>query len=85
MSIPELRVRIYDIDWTLATPGPLDNSTLRKVPVLRIYGDSSAGLKTCVHVHQVYPYFYVEYKGQLDAASGEWVFMSAGEETPETE
>jgi DNA polymerase zeta len=68
---PKLRVRIYDIDWILASPGPLDNSNLRRVPVLRIYGDSSAGLKTCVHVHQVYPYFYVEYPGKLDADSGE--------------
>lgn len=71
MSSANLKVRIYDIDWTLAAPGPLDNSTLRKVPVLRVFGDSSAGLKTCVHVHQVYPYFYVEYPGQVDAKSGQ--------------
>ncbi|KAI0365248.1 hypothetical protein BV20DRAFT_1039013 [Pilatotrama ljubarskyi] len=58
---PPLRVRINQIDYTVAPPGPLDNSSLHRVPVIRIYGDSSLGLKTCVHVHQVYPYFFVEY------------------------
>ncbi|KAI0669901.1 hypothetical protein C8Q78DRAFT_976102 [Trametes maxima] len=58
---PTLRVRINQIDYTVAPPGPLDNSSLYRVPVIRIYGDSSVGLKTCVHIHQVYPYFFVEY------------------------
>ncbi|KAI0651854.1 hypothetical protein C8Q79DRAFT_935176 [Trametes meyenii] len=58
---PTLRVRINQIDYTVTPPGPLDNSSLYRVPVIRIYGDSSAGLKTCVHIHQVYPYFFVEY------------------------
>ncbi|KAI0361627.1 hypothetical protein OH77DRAFT_1546215 [Trametes cingulata] len=58
---PSLRVRINQIDYTVAPPGPLDNSSLHRVPVIRIYGDSFLGLKTCVHVHQVYPYFFVEY------------------------
>lgn len=30
-----------------------------KVPVLRIFGVSSDGKKACLHIHQVYPYFYI--------------------------
>ncbi|KAI9063064.1 hypothetical protein FKP32DRAFT_1593035 [Trametes sanguinea] len=62
---PSLRVKINQIDFTVAPPGLLDNSSLHRVPVIRIYGDSSVGLKTCVHIHQVYPYFFVEYLGKM--------------------
>ncbi|KAG2159871.1 uncharacterized protein EDB93DRAFT_1112357, partial [Suillus bovinus] len=60
-----LRVLINQIDYTVASPGPLDNTSLPRVPVIRIYGASSTGKKACVHVHQVYPYFFVEYGGKL--------------------
>ncbi|KAJ3750399.1 hypothetical protein DFH05DRAFT_73135 [Lentinula detonsa] len=66
-SIANLRVRVNQIDYTLAPPGPLDNSTLPLVPILRIYGPSEKGTKACVHIHQVYPYFFVEYSGVLKA------------------
>ncbi|TFK89962.1 hypothetical protein K466DRAFT_574493 [Polyporus arcularius HHB13444] len=65
-QIPSLRVRINQIDYTVVPPGPLDNSILPRVPVIRIYGDSSLGLKTCLHIHQVYPYFFVEYLGKMN-------------------
>ncbi|KAK3840796.1 MAG: DNA polymerase zeta subunit [Linnemannia gamsii] len=61
----------------MAPPGPLDLQTcqflpphipVQKVPVIRIYGANEAGQKTCVHIHQVYPYFYVQYKGSLEPA-----------------
>ncbi|RDB28579.1 DNA polymerase zeta catalytic subunit [Hypsizygus marmoreus] len=65
---PSLRVQINQIDYALVPPGPLDNSSLPRVPVIRIYGPSSVGKKTCLHVHQVYPYFYVEYNGKLTAS-----------------
>ncbi|KAI0724555.1 hypothetical protein C8T65DRAFT_704388 [Cerioporus squamosus] len=65
-QIPSLRVRINQIDYTVVPPGPLDNSTLHRVPVIRIYGDSSLGMKTCLHIHQVYPYFFVEYLGKMN-------------------
>lgn len=75
MSIkePNLRVRINQIDWTVEPAGPLDNTALSKVPVIRIYGESSVGKKACLHVHQVYPYFFVEYLGQMDPNDGESV------------
>ncbi|KAK7058956.1 DNA polymerase zeta [Paramarasmius palmivorus] len=62
------RVQINQIDYYLAPPGPLDKSSLPLAPVLRIYGPSSDGRKACLHVHQVYPYFYVEYPGKPVAA-----------------
>ncbi|PCH36835.1 DNA/RNA polymerase [Wolfiporia cocos MD-104 SS10] len=63
---PSLRVRVNQLDYTLAQPGPLDNCSLPRVPAIRIYGESSVGKKACVHVHQVYPYFFVEYSGKID-------------------
>ncbi|KAF5370238.1 hypothetical protein D9615_010070 [Tricholomella constricta] len=64
---PSLRVQITQIDHTLIQPGSLDNSSLPRVPVIRIYGTSSIGKTTCLHVHQVYPYFFIEYNGTLNA------------------
>ncbi|KAJ7900356.1 hypothetical protein B0H14DRAFT_3104499 [Mycena olivaceomarginata] len=71
-----LQVQINQIDHYLAPPGPLDNSDLRAVPVLRIYGSSSDGTKSCVHVHQVYPYFLVEYDGKIRLRSGRFPKVS---------
>ncbi|KIO08270.1 hypothetical protein M404DRAFT_22870 [Pisolithus tinctorius Marx 270] len=56
---------INQIDYTICPPGPLDNSALPRVPVIRIYGTSSAGEKACVHIHQVYPYFFIEYTKEM--------------------
>lgn len=59
----------------MTEPGPLDDPgnaqgiPARRVPVLRIFGDSSLGQKACVHIHQVWPYFYVEYLGPLNPDS----------------
>lgn len=75
-NVPKLRVRINQIDYTLITPGDLDNSSLPRVPVLRIYGSSSVGRNACVHVHQVYPYFFVEYTGKIDPSHGAYILTS---------
>ncbi|KAJ3575642.1 hypothetical protein NP233_g970 [Leucocoprinus birnbaumii] len=61
---------IHQIDYTLITPGVLDRSRYPRVPVIRIYGQSSIGLRTCLHVHQVYPYCYIEYSGKLHPRHG---------------
>ncbi|KAF8629703.1 hypothetical protein AX15_003320 [Amanita polypyramis BW_CC] len=63
---PQLHVQINQIDYTLEPPGQLDNVDLPRVPIIRIYGASSFGEIACVHIHQVYPYFYVDYLGRLD-------------------
>ena len=70
MEQPTLRVLINQIDYTISPPGTLDNTTLSRVPVIRIYGASSTGHKACVHVHQVYPYFFIEYGGKLSPDNG---------------
>lgn len=72
-----LSVLINQIDHILAPPGPLDNASLPRVPVVRIYGASSTGEKACVHVHQVYPYFFVEYPGNMTPDHGKPVCSSA--------
>ncbi|KAK2461909.1 hypothetical protein APHAL10511_006372 [Amanita phalloides] len=63
---PQLCVQINQIDYTLESPGEFDDVDLPLVPIIRIYGPSSLEETACVHVHQVYPYFYVEYLDKLD-------------------
>jgi DNA polymerase zeta len=68
-----LRVQLNQIDYTVSSPGFLDNSTLPLVPIIRIYGASSTGKTACVHVHQTYPYFFVEYLDSMKPDSGQYV------------
>jgi len=72
---PTLRVQINQIDHTLSPSGFLDNTLLPRVPVIRIYGASSTGETACVHIHQVYPYFFVEYTGNLSPDEGQSEFI----------
>ncbi|XP_063402916.1 DNA polymerase zeta catalytic subunit-like [Mytilus trossulus] len=51
--IPELDVRYSD----------LTQSEIWRVPVIRVYGSTPSGQKTCMHVHGVFPYLYVPYDG----------------------
>lgn len=67
---PTLRVRITQIDYNVQPSGALDNTLLPRVPIIRIYGQSSLGVKTCLHVHQVYPYFFLEYAGKMAPEHG---------------
>ncbi|KAH6762547.1 recovery protein 3 [Perilla frutescens var. hirtella] len=60
-------VRIVSIDYHMAPPIPgfdisyssFHGGKVNEVPVIRIYGSTPAGQKTCLHVHQVLPYLYV--------------------------
>ncbi|KAI3448610.1 hypothetical protein Pfo_005275 [Paulownia fortunei] len=60
-------VRIVSIDYYMAPPIPgLDISystfhggKVNEVPVIRIYGSTPAGQKTCLHIHRVLPYLYI--------------------------
>ncbi|KDD76256.1 hypothetical protein H632_c296p0, partial [Helicosporidium sp. ATCC 50920] len=69
----EFRMRLAFIDHYLATPLPgidatwssLHGSPCRKVPVIRIFGAIPSGHTACIHVHQVFPYFYVPYYDDL--------------------
>ncbi|XP_069463876.1 DNA polymerase zeta catalytic subunit [Ambystoma mexicanum] len=66
-------VRIVTADYYLAKPlSGLDvcrprgseEAAGRRVPVVRIFGATPAGQKTCLHLHGVFPYIYVPYDGQ---------------------
>lgn len=70
MTTPIIKVRIINADYAVQPRGEFDNTSLSKVPVIRIFGLASNGHKTCVHIHQVYPYFYVEYKGSMKPEAG---------------
>ncbi|XP_015756079.1 PREDICTED: DNA polymerase zeta catalytic subunit-like [Acropora digitifera] len=64
-------VRIVNSDFYTAAPienldvckSQFRECTIDKVPVIRVYGATPAGQKTCVHVHGVFPYIYVPYDG----------------------
>ena len=75
---PRIRVRINQIDSVVLPTGALDNTGLGRAPVIRIYGDSSIGKKTCLYVHQVCPYTFVEYAGKLEPERGELPLSSVG-------
>lgn len=59
--------RIVSIEYYISPPTKeLDvcyssfcSSAVDKVPVVRIFGSTPAGQKTCLHVHGVFPYLYV--------------------------
>ncbi|RUP45362.1 hypothetical protein BC936DRAFT_148271 [Jimgerdemannia flammicorona] len=70
-----LSVRVVNIDHYMARPGLMDRSfcsfspngvTLQEVPIIRIFGATEAGQKTCLHVHRAFPYLYIPYTGLLD-------------------
>ncbi len=43
---------------------------LNKVPVYHLFRATNSGQRVVAHVHGVFPYFYVKYKGRLDPDSG---------------
>ena len=62
-----LSIRLVVVDHYQSDPVPgLDplvshftGYNIKKVPVIRIFGSSPAGQRTCLHLHGVFPYFYV--------------------------
>lgn len=71
-SLPDssiFSVRIVSIDHYMAPPIPgvdicyssFQGGNVNEVPVIRIYGSTPAGQKTCLHVHQALPYLYVPF------------------------
>ncbi|XP_072748534.1 DNA polymerase zeta catalytic subunit [Anoplolepis gracilipes] len=60
-------ITLVNIDSYQATPIPevdvtfseFRGSEIRKVPIIRIFGSTLTGKKTCLHIHGVFPYMYV--------------------------
>ncbi|KAF9292312.1 DNA polymerase zeta [Mortierella alpina] len=81
------KIRIADIDFAMMPPGPLDMDNCQflpphipilKVPVIRIYGANEVGQKCCVHIHQVFPHFFVPYDGSLEPAQLQSYILQLG-------
>ncbi|KAM5256763.1 DNA polymerase zeta catalytic subunit [Ctenodactylus gundi] len=64
-------VRIVTADYYMASPlrgldvcqSPRTQVAVPRVPVVRVFGATPAGQKTCLHLHGVFPYLYVPYDG----------------------
>ncbi|XP_046848551.1 DNA polymerase zeta catalytic subunit-like isoform X1 [Xenia sp. Carnegie-2017] len=64
-------VRIVDADFYVGKPidgldilfSKFREANVNGVPVLRIFCSTPGGQKTCVHIHQVFPYLYIPYDG----------------------
>ena len=62
-----ISVRLVEADHYQAAPQPgLDplvsqftGYDIKKVPIIRIFGSPPAGQRVCLHLHGVFPYFYV--------------------------
>ena len=78
-----LRVYLANADYVLQAPGPYDragcafapNGKLSLVPVIRAFGATPSGQRVCVHVHSVFPYCYVEYRGALAPDTGGYLSL----------
>ncbi len=57
----ELSVRIVSLDYYMAKPlpgldvcfSPLEGTPVERVPIVRIFGSTPSGQKTCLHLHKV--------------------------------
>ncbi|TYI16304.1 hypothetical protein ES332_A08G245600v1 [Gossypium tomentosum] len=79
-------VRIVSIDHYMAPPIPgfdvcyssFQGEKVNEVPVIRIYGSTPAGQKTCLHVHRALPYLYVPLADMLPQSTR--ILQEAGDE-----
>lgn len=94
MIIPKLRIRITNLDSVvIKTPTRLlDDTSLPRVPVIRIFGSLETGgaspdsaplsCNACVHIHQAYPYLFIEYTGSKDPSVGKLTTSSLSRAQP---
>jgi DNA polymerase zeta len=75
-----IKIQLNNVDSYQFPPGKLDIDSyedlrgvfrLPQVPVVRIFGTTDKGVNATVHVHGVFPYFYIEYEGDLNQDKGE--------------
>ncbi|CAI8615458.1 unnamed protein product [Vicia faba] len=81
-------VRIVSIDHYMAPPIPatdisystFQGGKVNEVPVIRVYGSTPAGQKTCLHIHGALPYLYVPCSDiplQLDREGDAYTYVLA--------
>ncbi|XP_026522470.1 DNA polymerase zeta catalytic subunit [Notechis scutatus] len=64
-------VRVVTADYYMSSPlpgldpcqSPFREAPVKKVPVVRVFGATPSGQKTCLHLHGIFPYLYVPYDG----------------------
>lgn len=83
MIVPKLKIRVTNIDSTVirSVDPELDQTSLPRVPVIRVFGqvdtgDASPPVNGCVHIHQVYPYLYIDYNGSRDPLDGAYMLSN---------
>ncbi|KAI3948071.1 hypothetical protein MKX01_014670 [Papaver californicum] len=75
-------VRIVSIDHYMSPPitdldisySSFQGGVVNEVPVIRIYGSTPAGQKTCLHVHRALPYLYISCSDISLETPGEGVY-----------
>ncbi|XP_040158873.1 DNA polymerase zeta catalytic subunit [Anopheles arabiensis] len=66
-------IRIVSVDHYMSKPDPqfdtcyseFRGAEVKQVPVIRLFGSNAEGTHSCVHIHGVFPYFYVPYDGSV--------------------
>uniref|UniRef100_A0A182PJ55 Uncharacterized protein n=1 Tax=Anopheles epiroticus TaxID=199890 RepID=A0A182PJ55_9DIPT len=66
-------IRIVSVDHYMSKPDPQFDACysefrvaeVKQVPVIRLFGSNAEGTHSCVHIHGVFPYFYVPYDGSV--------------------
>uniref|UniRef100_A0A4W3J521 DNA polymerase zeta catalytic subunit n=1 Tax=Callorhinchus milii TaxID=7868 RepID=A0A4W3J521_CALMI len=64
-------VRIVSADYYMSSPvkgldvcfSEFRENEVKRVPVVRIFGSTPAGQRSCLHLHGMFPYLYVPYNG----------------------
>ncbi|XP_048348598.1 DNA polymerase zeta catalytic subunit [Sphaerodactylus townsendi] len=62
-------VRVVTADYYMSSPlpgldpcqSPFREAPVKRVPVVRVFGSTPTGQKTCLHLHGIFPYLYVPY------------------------
>lgn len=74
-----LSLRLVEADHVLSKPSPglddmvspLTGRQIDRVPILRLFGTTKQGQKTCMHVHGVFPYFLIPWPQSKEPPSKE--------------
>uniref|UniRef100_A0A182M9W4 Uncharacterized protein n=1 Tax=Anopheles culicifacies TaxID=139723 RepID=A0A182M9W4_9DIPT len=69
----QMSIRIVSVDHYMSKPDPqfdacyseFRGSEIKQVPVIRLFGSTSEGTHSCVHIHGVFPYFYIPFDGSV--------------------